>query len=124
VTTWRPTSPTALEKEPVPIAASLNQITRQLRLPQPPVMTAIFGRWADAVGPEIAAHATPRTLRRGVLTVEVDHPAWATQLRFLIGDLLARLQAAAGPGEVTEVRIQVHADQASGGRVRRPGGPD
>jgi hypothetical protein len=37
----------------------------------------------------------------------VDAPAWATQLRFLSAEMLARLSELAGPGAVTAIDIRV-----------------
>jgi predicted nucleic acid-binding Zn ribbon protein len=83
------------------------------------LLTAVFSRWEQLVGPDIAAHARPRSLRQGTLIVLVDQPAWATQLRFMAGDLLARIQAEADAPEITEIRIGVDADQRGEGRRRR-----
>jgi predicted nucleic acid-binding Zn ribbon protein len=66
---------------------------------------AVFGRWAELVGPEIAEHAKPVSLRDGELTVQAVSTSWATQLRLLQRDLLARIAAGAGRGVVTRLRI-------------------
>ncbi|HEY2428070.1 MAG TPA: DUF721 domain-containing protein, partial [Acidimicrobiales bacterium] len=60
----------------------------------------VFTRWSEAVGPAVAAHAHPSALRGRTLVVDVDAPAYATQLRMLIPQLLARLTDLAGPGVV------------------------
>src|ERR1700733_15329393 len=41
---------------------------------------AVFGQWPTVVGSHIADHASPTTLRDGVLTVAAESTAWATQL--------------------------------------------
>ena len=46
-------------------------------------MGGVFGRWDEAVGDAVAAHVQPVKLDGTTLVVEVDDPAWATQLRFL-----------------------------------------
>lgn len=65
----------------------------------------MFGRWADLVGAEVASHAIPVSLREGELTVQAESTAWATQLRMLQRDLLARIAAGAGRGVVTRLRV-------------------
>jgi predicted nucleic acid-binding Zn ribbon protein len=67
----------------------------------------LFSSWEAVVGPEIAQHAEPRSVRDGVLLLVVDQPAWATQLRFLVPELLARIRAGVSHSEVTEVQIRV-----------------
>jgi hypothetical protein len=42
-----------------------------------------------------------------VLIIAVDAPPWATQLRYLIGDIKTRVGALVGPDAVREVRIVV-----------------
>ncbi|NMO90257.1 DciA family protein [Actinomycetospora sp. TBRC 11914] len=71
---------------------------------------SVFGRWAELVGPEVAEHATPTTLRDGELTVQADSTAWATQLRLLQRQLLARIAAGLGDGVV--VRMRIHGPSA------------
>jgi predicted nucleic acid-binding Zn ribbon protein len=66
----------------------------------------VFGRWADLVGPEVAEHATPVSLRDGELTVAASSTAWATQLRTLQRPLLARIAARLGPDVVRRMKIQ------------------
>jgi predicted nucleic acid-binding Zn ribbon protein len=41
---------------------------------------SVFGRWAEIVGPELAAHTRPDGLADGELTVTADSTAWATQV--------------------------------------------
>jgi predicted nucleic acid-binding Zn ribbon protein len=60
----------------------------------------VFGRWDDAVGETVAAHVRPVRLDEGVLVVEADDPAWATQVRFLTDTIRSRLD------EVARVRIE------------------
>ncbi len=76
----------------------------------------MFARWEQVVGPEVAAHAEPRSLRDGVLVIAVDQPAWASQLRFLGADLLARIRDATGCADVVEIQVKVVGETAS--RVR------
>ena len=66
---------------------------------------SVFGRWAVVVGEQIAAHATPRSLNDGVLTVSAESTAWATQLRMVQAQLLAKIAAAVGDGVVSSLKI-------------------
>ena len=69
-------------------------------------MGGVFGRWEEAVGAAVAAHVQPVKLDGEVLVVEVDDPAWATQIRFLESTLRERLRDVAGAVvERLEVRV-------------------
>lgn len=65
----------------------------------------VFGEWQRVVGEQIAAHAAPTALREGVLSVTAESTAWATQLRMVQAQLLAKIAAAVGDGVVTSLRI-------------------
>lgn len=66
----------------------------------------VFARWTQLVGPEVAEHAQPVSLRDTELTVQASSTAWATQLRLLQRHLIARITAGVGPGVVTRLRVQ------------------
>lgn len=65
----------------------------------------VIGRWAAVVGDEIADHAQPTSLKDGVLSVQAESTAWATQLRMLQSQILAKIARAVGNGVVTSLRI-------------------
>jgi predicted nucleic acid-binding Zn ribbon protein len=66
----------------------------------------VFGRWAAIVGDDVAEHATPVSLQDGVLTVQAASTAWATQLRLLQRQLLAKIAAGVGSGVVTKLKVR------------------
>jgi predicted nucleic acid-binding Zn ribbon protein len=66
---------------------------------------SVFGQWETVVGDQIADHAVPSTLNDGVLTIEAESTAWATQLRMVQAQILAKIAAAVGDGVVTSVKI-------------------
>ena len=77
-----------------------------------------LGEAIAAVGEAIAAHARIRSLRRGVLTIAVDAAPWATQLRYVETEIVARATVALG-AEVREARIVVEATPEAGRAKRR-----
>lgn len=60
--------------------------------------------WEQAVGPVIAAEATPTAEAAGVLTVSCRSSAWASDLDLLQPELIAQLEAVLGAGRVTRLR--------------------
>ncbi|OBH15706.1 DUF721 family protein [Mycobacterium sp. E3247] len=65
----------------------------------------VLGNWSTVVGAQIADHATPTALSDGVLSVAAESTAWATQLRMIQAQLLAKIAAAVGNGVVTSLKI-------------------
>lgn len=66
---------------------------------------AVFGQWAGIVGTDIAEHARPTTLRDGVLSISAESTAWATQLRMVQAQLLAKIAGAVGDEVVSSLKI-------------------
>jgi predicted nucleic acid-binding Zn ribbon protein len=92
--------------DPVPISRSLDSIMKSLRGTDRIQIGGVFGRWDEAVGPTVAAHVRPVRLDQGVLTVEADEAAWATQVKFLSSTITTRLAEVAGVDiEHIEVRV-------------------
>jgi predicted nucleic acid-binding Zn ribbon protein len=79
---------------------------------------ALFGRWDQLVGPELAAHARPARYEGTELLVLADSAAWATQLRLLAATLVRRLNQELGDGTVTRVAVRGPAVPAQPGRWR------
>jgi len=95
------------ERGPRRLGESLDRVTRTLGGANSDALTGLFGRWSDIVGPQLADHVRPLSLARAVLVVAVDEPGWATQIRYLEGDLLGRLGKALGEGVVERVEVRL-----------------
>lgn len=108
------------DSEPVKLGDSLHEVVRSLRPDGGPgsvttvgtsnasasALGGVFGRWDEAVGDALAAHVQPVKLDGVTLVVQVDDPAWATQLKFLESTLKQRLAEVAGATiERIEVRV-------------------
>ncbi|MEV4349002.1 DciA family protein [Actinoplanes sp. NPDC049596] len=72
---------------------------------RPKAEATVFGAWEKVVGPEIASHSRPVKLDAGVLTVEAESTAWATQLRLLAATLLRNIAGEVGHNVVTKLNI-------------------
>lgn len=73
-----------------------------------PTETAeLWTRWAEIVGDQIAKHASPSSLRDGVLRLRVESPTWATEIGYLGEDIRSRVNAALRTDTVREVRAWV-----------------
>jgi predicted nucleic acid-binding Zn ribbon protein len=72
---------------------------------RPKAEATVFGAWEKVVGADIAKHSRPVKLDAGVLTVEAESTAWATQLRLLAATLLKNIATQVGHGVVTKLTI-------------------
>jgi predicted nucleic acid-binding Zn ribbon protein len=115
---WRPL-PGDDRPGPVPVGSAVERVLRHLGAPSAGALERVFGEWPALVGERVASHAEPVTIADGRLVVRVDDPAWASQLRWLEQDLLARLEASLGTGVVTAIEVRVGPEDRAG--RRRPG---
>jgi predicted nucleic acid-binding Zn ribbon protein len=102
---WKPLP--GEERVPRRVGESLDRVASALGVTRATTLTSVFASWPELVGPSVAEHATPRSLRGGTLVVAVDDPSWATQLRWLEADLLRRLEDALGAGQVDRIEVRV-----------------
>ena len=77
-------------------------------------LVPVLRAWADAVGPEIARHASPaRRTKDGALVVHTSDAGWAQALTLMADDLVGKLAAVLGADAPRAMRFQV-------GTVRAP----
>lgn len=92
-------------RDPQPLGSAAGDLARNRGWSGRVSEGAVFGRWASVVGEGIADHATPTSLKDGVLTISAESTAWATQLRMVQAQVLAKIAAAVGDGVVKSVKI-------------------
>jgi predicted nucleic acid-binding Zn ribbon protein len=65
----------------------------------------VWSKWRSIVGPDIALHAEPSSLRGRILRIRADSPAWATELGYLGDEIRRRTNELVGVPLVDEVRV-------------------
>jgi predicted nucleic acid-binding Zn ribbon protein len=93
-------------EDPQPLSAAIGGLVEAEGWGLAAATGSVFGRWAQIVGADLAAHTTPEALTDGELTVAADSTAWATQVRLLAAQLVRRLNAELGDGTVQRVRVR------------------
>jgi predicted nucleic acid-binding Zn ribbon protein len=105
----RPTSKRSKRRgsrDPELVGNELNAIVESAGWEVPLSIGSVVGRWREVVGDDIANHCDPVTFDEGVLVVQADSSAWATNLNLMAPQLLRRFEAEIGPNVVREVRVQ------------------
>ncbi len=92
--------------DPAPLSSAIDGLVSETGWELAVATGSVFGRWAQIVGPDLAAHTAPDRLADGELTVIADSTAWATQLRLLAADLVRKLNAELGDGSVRRVNVR------------------
>ncbi|MFH8472228.1 DUF721 domain-containing protein [Streptomyces sp. NPDC018000] len=96
-------------RDPLPLGAAINRLITERGWETPAAVGGVMGRWPQIVGEDLANHCVPLRYDEDpdarVLTVQCDSTAWATQLRLLAPQLVARLNADLGHGTVRLIKV-------------------
>ncbi|MFD7015111.1 DUF721 domain-containing protein [Streptomyces sp. NPDC059928] len=111
-------------RDPLPLGAAINRLISERGWEAPAAVGGVMGRWPQIVGDDLANHCVPQSYdeAEAVLTVQCDSTAWATQLRLLAPQLVARLNADLGHGTVRLLKVLGPSGPPQRyGRLRAPG---
>lgn len=98
--------PGADDRDPQPLGRLASRIAADRGWATKLTNGKVFGEWSRLVGADVAEHAEPVSLQDGELTVRARSTAWATQLRLLQSQLIAKIAAGVGHGVVKRIKIQ------------------
>ncbi|MBW1715367.1 MAG: DUF721 domain-containing protein [Deltaproteobacteria bacterium] len=71
----------------------------------------IWKIWDRVVGKEIAEHARPSTINRGILLVKVTDSVWVQELEFMAETIKEKLNSRLRKGTVRKIRFKVGTPQ-------------
>jgi predicted nucleic acid-binding Zn ribbon protein len=111
----------ARRDDPERLGRAIGGLLDQQGWQQRAAVGSVFGRWAEIVGPDLAAHTKPDAFTDGELAVIADSTAWATQVRLLAPQLVRRLAAELGDGTVRRVKVRGPEAPRARGAWRVPG---
>jgi predicted nucleic acid-binding Zn ribbon protein len=94
------------DRDPMPLGAGLDRLIEEKGWNTQVNVHLLLGRWTELVGSANAEHSRPESYADDVLTVRTSSTAWATQLRLIAPQLVARLNAELGDGLVTKVVVK------------------
>jgi predicted nucleic acid-binding Zn ribbon protein len=94
-----------------PAAPALRELVpgvmKSLGLEQRLHQSQVCHQWASLVGPDIARHAQPVSLRNKILTISVDHPTWHHALRPMKAEFLAKISQRVGTAAVRDIVFRI-----------------
>ena len=93
------------ESEPSPLRGLLGSAAAGYGLDDALSAGTLWKRWTEVVGPDVAAHAEPTSLRGGVLRIRADSPVWAHEIGYLAEEIKKRANESLGRDAVSEVKV-------------------
>jgi predicted nucleic acid-binding Zn ribbon protein len=94
------------DRDPQPLGRAIDRLLAERGWEAPAAIGGVVGRWPEIVGDEVASHCTPDGYDDGILVVQADSTAWATQMRLLAPALVRRLNEELGDGTVRRVDVR------------------
>jgi predicted nucleic acid-binding Zn ribbon protein len=93
-------------RDPAPLGATMKRWLGDAGAGADLTKATVLGRWAEIVGVEVADHCEPVSLVDGELVLRAESTAWATQLRMLAPQIVAKINREVGHGSVLRIRAQ------------------
>ena len=93
------------DRDPTVLAAAVDRLMESKGWTTEINVHTLLARWAVLVGSVNAAHSHPESYADGVLTVRTESTVWATSLRTIAPQLVARLNEQLGDGTVTRIKV-------------------
>ena len=92
-------------RDPQPVGQAMDDLLAQRGWQDDSAIAVLMTRWPQIVGTDLAGHVAPVTFDAGVLTLQAESTAWATQVRLLLPDLQRVVDDEVGRGVVTSLRV-------------------
>ncbi|MEN9620664.1 MAG: hypothetical protein RL499_857 [Actinomycetota bacterium] len=98
-------TPFGAGRDPSGLSDVLDAVTHTLGWTSPLARGELLTAWPELVGADIAAHSEPAGIDDGVLTVQCDSTAWATQLRIMRAEILTTILRRYPDAQVSSIRF-------------------
>jgi predicted nucleic acid-binding Zn ribbon protein len=95
------------DRGPQRLGRALDRLMGTLRAPSVDMLDTVFTRWDEIVGDDVATHCRPVSITGRILLVEASDPTWASELRWLENEVLARLSEVCGSDRISAVKVRV-----------------
>ena len=92
-------------RDPELLGSALDKLVTESGWEKETAMAKVLNSWAEIVGAEIADHCVPAGFDAGTLRLTAESTAWATKLRLLQSQILAKIASEIGDGIVLKISI-------------------
>lgn len=89
------------------MSGSVNRLMKHMKAPEVSVVESVFSRWPELVGDVIGAHTRPVKIENGTLLIEVDDPAWASEMEWMGEELVRQIRTKLATDQVRELTVRI-----------------
>ena len=98
---------TGPEDAPVPLGDALERLLGSMDAPPADLLSTVFQRWEEVVGPEAARHCRPAAIEEERLVVLASDATWASEVQWLASAVLARINEMSTAGRLESLTVRV-----------------
>lgn len=98
--------PSTRSRDPLLVGQAVEDLLAERGWADDSAIAVLVTRWAEIVGGDLAGHVTPVSFTDGVLVLQAESTAWATQVRLLLPDLQRVVDHEVGVGVIRQIRVQ------------------
>ncbi len=91
--------------DPTPLRGLLGGAAARFGLDDALAAATLWKDWREIAGPDLAGHAEPTSLRRGILRIRAESPVWAHEIAYLADEIKLKVNEALGTSAVVEVKV-------------------
>ena len=95
-----------MSKDPIHLRSVLEQLLKDFGTPEIKVVTSVVDQWQEIVGIDLAKKVAAVAVSGSELIVQVDDPAWASQISWLEKQLLDKIESLVGEEKITSIRVR------------------
>lgn len=93
-------------RDPSGLGDVIEGLTQKMGWTSPLARSELLLAWADIAGAETAEHSKPVSFDEGVLTVQCDSTAWATQLRLMRSTITTQIALKYPEAEIQSIKFE------------------
>lgn len=98
---------TGPDDAPVKLGEALERLLGSFDAPPVDLLSAVFQRWEEVVGPEVARHCRPAAIEGERLIVLASDTTWASEVQWLASAVLARINEMSTAGRLESLTVRV-----------------
>lgn len=92
-------------RDPKGLGDVVGALTADLGWDSPLAQSELMSRWAELAGEETAKHSSPVGIEKGLLTVQCESTAWATQLRLMRTEIMTHIATRFPEAGISNIRF-------------------
>jgi predicted nucleic acid-binding Zn ribbon protein len=89
------------------LSGAITSLIERLHLTQEMTLYQLASHWEEIVGPQIALHTVPETLRFDTISISVDSAPWMNQLTFLKKGIIKNINTFLHKNQVREILFRL-----------------